>query len=135
MVGEREENLSERDERINYDKKIHVHEKSGLTAIIGVRNPHAAADHAPPLEAAVIALVAGVHFRARVDEAIAYDALAVALLAQPADGDAGLLPTHHQIGMVLSHDSKEFLQAEIQKFERWTIALLFCREIGVEKRR
>ncbi len=95
--------------------------KSGLTAIIGVRNPHAATDHAPPLEAAVIALVAGVHDRARVDEAIAYDALAVALLAQPANGDAGLLPTHHQIGMVLSHDSNEFLQVEMMKVRKKAI--------------
>ena len=93
---------NEREKRFMYTRK-----RSGLTAIIGVRNPHAAADHAPPLEAAVIALVAGVHDRARVDEAIANDALAVALLAQPADGDAGLLPTHDQIGMVLGHDSKE----------------------------
>jgi hypothetical protein len=90
---------------------MYTRKRSGLTAIIGVRNTHAAADHASPLEAAVIALVAGVHDRARVDEAIAYDALAVALLAQPADGDSGLLPTHDQIGMVLGHDSKkeEFL--------------------------
>ena len=76
-----------------------------LTAIIGIRDPHAAADHAPSLEAAVIALVARVHDRAGVYEGITYDALAVALLAKATYGDAGLLPTHHQIGMVLSHDS------------------------------
>jgi hypothetical protein len=110
--------------------------KGGLTAIIGVRDPHATADHAPPLEAAVIALVAGVHDRARVDEAITYDALAVALLAQPSDGDAGLLPTHYQIGMVLSHDSKEeVLQVEMTKVRKiGNSSPRLSPEIGAERR-
>ena len=91
------------------------HESRKLTAIIGVRDPHATTDHAPPLEAAVIALVARVHDRAGVNEGIAYDALAVALLAKATDGDAGLLPAHHQIGMMLGHALKKLFIPQVER--------------------
>ena len=81
----------------------HPHNYQALTAIIGVRHAHPSADHAPPLEAPVIALVADVHDVLGIDEGVADDALSVALLAEPADGDAGLLAAHHQVGMVLRH--------------------------------
>lgn len=74
-----------------------------LTAIIRVGHPHAAAYDAPPLEGAVIALVANVHDGGGIDEGIADDALPVALLAEAADGDARLLPAHDQVGVVLGH--------------------------------
>jgi hypothetical protein len=48
-----------------------------------------------------------VHDSAGVHEGIAYDTFAVALLAKATYGDAGLLPTHHQIGMMLGHDFKK----------------------------
>lgn len=75
-----------------------------LLAVVGVGDADAAADDAPPLERAVVALVAHADERARPDVRVADHALAVALLAQPPDGDPRLLPAHYQVGVVLSHD-------------------------------
>ena len=66
-----------------------------LTAIISVRNAHAAADHASSLEASVIALVANMDDGGGIDEGIANDAFAIAFFAQAADGDARLLAAHY----------------------------------------
>jgi hypothetical protein len=76
-----------------------------LLAVVGVRDAHAAADDAPPLERPVVALVADADQRARPHVRVADDALAVALLAQPPDGDAGLLPAHDQVRVVFRHAS------------------------------
>jgi hypothetical protein len=57
-----------------------------LLAVVGVGDALAAADDAAALVAAVVALVADAHQRARPHVRVADDALAIALLAQSPDG-------------------------------------------------
>ena len=74
-----------------------------FATIVRVRDAGAPTNNAPPLIGPIIALVAdsnegtGSHIR------IADHTFAVALFAQPADGDAGLLAAHYQIGVMLGH--------------------------------
>ena len=56
------------------------------------------------LIASVVALVTDADEGGRSDVGIADDATAVALLAESADGHAGLLPAEDQVRMVLGHD-------------------------------
>lgn len=70
-------------------------------AVVGIRDADAAADDAAAGVGAVVALVAYAHQRARPHVRVAHHALAVALLAQPPDGDAGLLAAHDQVGVML----------------------------------
>eukprot|EP00212_Chloropicon_laureae_P009224 CAMPEP_0197493832 /NCGR_PEP_ID=MMETSP1311-20131121/25015_1 /TAXON_ID=464262 /ORGANISM="Genus nov. species nov., Strain RCC856" /LENGTH=188 /DNA_ID=CAMNT_0043039133 /DNA_START=76 /DNA_END=642 /DNA_ORIENTATION=- len=74
-----------------------------LLAIEGVRDAHPAADDAPPLRRPVVALVADPDQGLRPHVRVADDALAVALLAQPAYRDARLLAAHDQVRLVLRH--------------------------------
>jgi len=67
---------------------------NALPAIISIGNSHASAHHASSLEGTVIALIANMDDVGGVDEGVAYDAFAIALFAEPADGDAGLLSAH-----------------------------------------
>eukprot|EP00446_Apocalathium_sp_SHHI-4_P029552 CAMPEP_0177223722 /NCGR_PEP_ID=MMETSP0367-20130122/38634_1 /TAXON_ID=447022 ORGANISM="Scrippsiella hangoei-like, Strain SHHI-4" /NCGR_SAMPLE_ID=MMETSP0367 /ASSEMBLY_ACC=CAM_ASM_000362 /LENGTH=168 /DNA_ID=CAMNT_0018673707 /DNA_START=206 /DNA_END=709 /DNA_ORIENTATION=- len=76
---------------------------TALLAVVGVRDASTSADHAAPLVAAVVAFVADPRKGAGPDVRVADDALAIALLAETTDGDAGLLPAHDQVRMVLRH--------------------------------
>ncbi len=71
--------------------------------VIRVRHPDSAAYDAPSLETPVVAFVAYVDQIAGPDERIADDTLPVALLAQPPDGNTGLLSAHNQVRMMLGH--------------------------------
>ena len=103
-----------------------------LLAVVRVGYTHASADDAPSLERTVIALVADVHYRRRVDERVAdgtlawressgkshlfvdrkqarcesnFIALTIALFTESADGNTRLLSAHHQVRMMLRHRS------------------------------
>ncbi len=60
--------------------------------------------HPPSLVGPVVALVADPDEGAGSHVGVADDAAAVALLAQAADGHAGLLAAEDQVGVVLGHD-------------------------------
>ena len=62
------------------------------------------------LVASVVAFITDPDEGAGPDVGVADDAAAVALLAQPADGHAGLLPAENQVGMVLCHSLDDLKQ-------------------------
>ena len=68
-----------------------------LEAVKGVRDALAAAHDALVLVVAEAALVADAHQRRGPHVRVAHGALAVALIAEPADGDAGLLAAHYEV--------------------------------------
>ncbi|GMS87971.1 hypothetical protein PENTCL1PPCAC_10146, partial [Pristionchus entomophagus] len=74
-----------------------------LLAVVCIGDARATADHASALVRSVVALVADSHERARTHVRVADDAATIALVAQSADGDARLLATEDEIGMVLGH--------------------------------
>lgn len=78
-------------------------QNGALLAVVGVTDTGPAANDTPALVAAVVALVADSHQRRRSHQRVADDALAVAFLAEAADGDARLLPAEDQIRVVLGH--------------------------------
>ena len=75
-------------------------EARALEAVEGVRDALAAADDALVLVVAEAALVADADERRRADVRVADGALAVALVAEAADGDAGLLAAHDEVAAV-----------------------------------
>lgn len=76
-------------------------EDGALLAVVGVGDAGGAAHDAAALCAAVVALVADAHERARAHKRVAHDAAPVALFADAADPDARLLPAHDQVWVVL----------------------------------
>ena len=70
-------------------------EPGALEAVERVRDALAAAHHALVLVVAERALVADAHQRRRPHVRIAHRTLAVTLIAEAADGDAGLLAAHY----------------------------------------
>ncbi len=72
-------------------------EARALEAVEGVRDPLAAADDALVLIVAEAALVADADEGRGADVRVADGALAVALVAEAADGDAGLLAAHDEV--------------------------------------
>jgi hypothetical protein len=72
-------------------------EACALKAVEGVRDTLATADHALVLVISEAALVAYPDERRRPHVRVAHGALAVALVAEPPDGDAGLFAAHYQI--------------------------------------
>ena len=74
-----------------------------LSTIIGIRNTRTAANHAPPLVAPVVALVADSNEGTGPDVRVADHTFAVAFFAEAPDGDARLLAAHNEVGMVLRH--------------------------------
>jgi hypothetical protein len=72
-------------------------EARALEAVEGVRDALAAAHDALVLVVAEAALVADAHQRRGPHVRVAHGALAVALVAEPADGDAGLLAAHYEV--------------------------------------
>ena len=62
-----------------------------FSAIVRIGNPRTATNHAPPLVAPVVALVADPHEGTGPDVRVAHHTFAVAFFAEAADGDAGLL--------------------------------------------
>lgn len=75
-------------------------EPRALEAVERVTDTLATADDALVLVVTEGALVADAHEGRRPHVGIADGALAVALVAEPADGDAGLLAAHNEIGVV-----------------------------------
>jgi hypothetical protein len=75
-----------------------------LEAVEGVADALAAAHDTLVLIVAEGALVADAHQRRRSDVRVADWTFAVALVAETADGDAGLLAAHYEIGVVARHD-------------------------------
>lgn len=78
-------------------------EARALEAVEGVGDALAAADDALVLVVAEAALVADAHERRGAHVRVADGALAVALVAEAADGDAGLLAAHDEVGVVAGH--------------------------------
>ena len=74
-----------------------------LLAVVGIRDTSTTADDAAALEGAVVALVADANQGAGPHVRVADHALAVAFLAEPTDGDAGLLAAHDEIRVMLRH--------------------------------
>lgn len=72
-------------------------EARALEAVEGVRDAFAAAHDALVLVVAEAALVADAHQRRRAHVGIAHGALAVALVAEPPDRNAGLLAAHYEV--------------------------------------
>lgn len=77
-----------------------------LETVEGVRDAFAAAHDTLVLVVAEAALVAYADERRGTDVRVANRAFAVALVAEAADGDAGLLATHYEIGMMAGHDGR-----------------------------
>jgi len=75
-----------------------------LEAVEGVGDALAAADDALVDVVAEGALVADAYERRGPHVRVADGALAVALVAEAADGDAGLLAAHDEVGMMARHD-------------------------------
>ena len=71
-----------------------------LETIKRVADALATAHHALILVVAEAALVADAHEGRRPHVGVAHGTLAVALVAEPADGDAGLLAAHYQVTAV-----------------------------------
>jgi len=78
-----------------------------LFTVERVTDPRAAADNASTLVTPVVALVTYLHQVLRPHITVADHALAVAFLAQPANGDSWLFAAHDQIRVVLRHVSGE----------------------------
>lgn len=78
-------------------------EARALEAVEGVADALAAADDALVLVVAEGALVADAHERGRAHVRVADGALAVALVTQPAERDAGLLAAHDEVRVVAGH--------------------------------
>lgn len=78
-------------------------EARALVAVEGVADPFPAADDALILVVSEAALVADAHERRGPHVRVADGALAVALVAEAPDGDAGLLAAHDEIGVVAGH--------------------------------
>lgn len=74
-----------------------------LEAVEGVRDALAAAHDALVLVVPEAALVADAHQGRGPHVRVADGALAVALVAEPADGDAGLLAAHYEVGVMARH--------------------------------
>jgi len=74
-----------------------------LEAVEGVADALAAADDALVLVVAKGALVADADERGRADVRVAHGALSVALVAEAADGYAGLLAAHDEIRVMARH--------------------------------
>lgn len=74
-----------------------------FAAVIRVRDAGSATDNAPTFIGAVITFVADADQGGGSDVTITNHALAIALFTQAADGDPGLLPAHHKVGMMLGH--------------------------------
>lgn len=72
-------------------------EAGALEAVKGVRDALAAAHDALVLVVAEAALVADAHQRRRAHVRVAHGTLAVALVAEAADGNAGLFAAHDEI--------------------------------------
>jgi hypothetical protein len=70
-------------------------------AVVGVRDSCPSADDAASGERPVVALLAHLRDDGGADVRVADDALAIAALAQPADGDARLLAAHDQVGVCM----------------------------------
>ena len=70
-----------------------------LEAVESVGDALAAAHDALVLVVAEAALVADAHQRGRPHVRVAHGALAVALVAEPPDRDAGLLAAHHEVAV------------------------------------
>jgi hypothetical protein len=77
-----------------------------LLAVVRVADPGTPAHDAAPLERAVVALVAELHLHMRPHVRVADDALAVALLAEAADGDAGLLAAHNKVRVCATREKE-----------------------------
>ncbi|ODH21615.1 hypothetical protein ACO22_05636 [Paracoccidioides brasiliensis] len=75
-----------------------------LEAIKGVADPFASAHNAFILVVAERALIADTHKRCGPHVGIADGTFTVAFVTETADGDAGLLATHYEIGVVAGHD-------------------------------
>lgn len=73
-------------------------------AVEGVADALAAADDALVLVVSEAALVADAHQRRGPHVRVADGALAVALVAEPADGDACLFAAHDEIWVMAGHD-------------------------------
>ncbi len=71
-----------------------------LLAIIGIRHAQSTADDTLPLIGTVVALVADARNHVWVDKRITDDALAIALVAKTADGNARLLAAENEVGTV-----------------------------------
>lgn len=78
-----------------------------LEAVKGVADALAAAHDALVLVVAEAALVADAHQRRRAHVRVADGTLAVALVAEAADRDTGLLAAHYEIGVVAGHGGRE----------------------------
>ena len=74
-----------------------------LEAVEGVADPFAAAHDAFVLVVAEGALVADAHEGGGTHVGVADGTFAVAFVAEAADGDAGLLAAHYEIGVVAGH--------------------------------
>ena len=74
-----------------------------FSAIVRVRDAGAPTNHAPPLVAPVVALVADPHQSTGPDVRVAHHTFAVAFFAEAADRDAGLLAAHDEVGVVFCH--------------------------------
>ena len=75
-----------------------------LFAVVRIRDALVAADGAPALEAAEVALVADFDQCAGPHVGVADDALSVALFTKAPNGYARLLPAENQIRVVLCHE-------------------------------
>lgn len=78
-------------------------EARALEAVERVGDALAAADDALVLVVAEAALVADTHEGRGAHVGVAHGTLAVALVAEAADGDAGLLAAHDEVGMMSRH--------------------------------
>jgi len=74
-----------------------------LKAIKRIRNTLTTANHAFILIVPEAALVADADEGGGADVGVADGAFAVAFVAEAADGDAGLLAAHYEIGMMAGH--------------------------------
>ena len=74
-----------------------------LEAVEGVADPFAAAHDALVLVVAEAALVADAHEGRGPHVRVAHRALAVAFVAEAAEGDAGGLAAHDEVGVVAGH--------------------------------
>ncbi|KGQ01046.1 hypothetical protein PAAG_12239 [Paracoccidioides lutzii Pb01] len=75
-----------------------------LETIKGVTDPFASTHNAFILVVAERALIADTHKRCGPHVGIADGTFTVAFVTETADGDAGLLATHYEIGVVAGHD-------------------------------
>ena len=87
-----------------------------LLAVVGIRDANPAADDTAPSVRAIITLIANPYKSGRPHVRVADHALAIALLAETANGDSRLLPTHDEIGVMLGLRGKPEELSQLHKY-------------------